>query len=637
MDTSIWFWILFNAFILGMLSLDLFFFHSKSHAISIKESLLFSPLLFLSLSFAQQAHTEDSIDTIPVLYQGRFRPLDAVARLWLQDAYHAQSIQESDRSRFHLPTTKAADLMLQMHLHGHTLWDDAPFFWIGQAEVKELLGLNPKTSRFTYEELYNIFKNIFPDPKMQITGLKGVSDEISSLRHSMNEYSSWQGTALPSEEMLKASLDRLQQNNTPPEEVAHTLEAQHPLRQRLLQAGSLIKALPSKFQPGEWFSLLALKVSIYHPQHDRLLPVNNFTLYSDKQFNEIRASYSQWERAPSRENLATLAHQLHLAYNTLAGTPYAKAMGKELTYPTIIQLEIESAYYQYPWIWVIITLYIVACLCFFMALRRAGIALMIAAFGLHTLILAARCFILQRPPVSNMFETVIYVPWIGVLVSFFLKERIAIVSAAVASILLLVMLQITNLNSSLDNVQAVLDSQFWLMIHVMMVVGSYGVFLLSSLLGHLYLASYLYHKGEVPSTHRVATLILQTLYLGTALLITGTILGGVWAAESWGRFWDWDPKESWAFISACVYVIFIHAYRFHKIHHFGLALGAILGFLAISFPWYGVNYILGTGLHSYGFGSGGEGIYYLFITLEAAFIALAGAWSRVSGGNSTLE
>lgn len=651
-------------------------------------------IFFLSLGLTQQLEAA-SIQTIPVLYQGRFRPLDAASRLWLYQSYHAQSIQQSDLSRFHLQRGHASELLLQLNLYGHTLWDDAPFFWIGQASLKELLELNPTDSRFSYLQLQQalekdprtnnnavtklityhalnayldpsnhrgsqkleltkltpglwimfqgddlilgatpiaspwhflkkgqlIAKGVLTDARTQMASTKQISDEMTFLLQNMSQYASWQGSALPEEQLLKSSLAQMQERGIPPSDIAQALETQYPLRQRLIHAGSLIKALPGKFQPGEWFSLLALKVTVYHPQYDRLLPVGNFTPYSDQQFNEIRDSYLQWEKDPSEEKLAALAHTLHTAYQSLAGTSYTKAMGKELTYPTTRQLQIESVYYHYPWIWGVIILYTFACLCWLLSLNRTGTAFLIAAFTLHTLVLAARCFILQRPPVSNMFETVIYVPWIGVVVSFFLKERLAILSAALASIILLIILQLTDLNSSLDNVQAVLDSQFWLIIHVLMVVGSYGVFLLSSILGHFYLGSFLYHKEETPMMRTVFNLILQTLYLGTALLITGTILGGVWAAESWGRFWDWDPKESWAFISASAYVIFIHAFRFHKIHRFGLALGSVVGFLAISFTWYGVNYILGTGLHSYGFGSGGEGFYYLFLAIEAAFVA----------------
>ncbi len=124
--------------------------------------------------------------------------------------------------------------------------------------------------------------------------------------------------------------------------------------------------------------------------------------------------------------------------------------------------------------------------------------------------------------------------------------------------------------------------------------------------------AYATFKPETSALPQLSKSILHTMYIGTAMLIAGTILGGVWAAESWGRFWDWDPKESWAFISSCCYLIFIHAYTFRYIHQIGLAIGAVIGLWAISFTWYGVNYILGTGLHSYGFGSGAKGIIIAF-------------------------
>ena len=254
----------------------------------------------------------------------------------------------------------------------------------------------------------------------------------------------------------------------------------------------------------------------------------------------------------------------------------------------------------------------------------ASIICLLGAFSLHTVILAMRCFILQRPPVSNMFETILYVPWIAVLASFVLfyifKNQIPLIASSIAALALLVLLKLTGINSSLENVQAVLDSQYWLIIHVLMVVGSYGAFILAGILGHFYLIGFVKNKFETQSLASIAKFILQSMYLGVALLIPGTILGGVWAAESWGRFWDWDPKESWAFISASIYLIFIHAYTFGHIRNLGLAMGSIAGMLAISFTWYGVNYILGTGLHTYGFGVGGVGYYYLYFLIEIFFL-----------------
>nr|WP_249270146.1 cytochrome c biogenesis protein CcsA [Neochlamydia sp. AcF95] len=227
-----------------------------------------------------------------------------------------------------------------------------------------------------------------------------------------------------------------------------------------------------------------------------------------------------------------------------------------------------------------------------------------------------------------MFETVIYVPWIAVLTSLALARKIKnsfiMLSASIVALALIIMIKVTGLGSSLENVQAVLDSHYWLIIHVLMVVGSYGVFALAGVLGQIYLCQYLIHKQETSEMRELGQTILQAVYVGVILLIPGTLLGGIWAAQSWGRFWDWDPKESWAFISSCIYLIFIHAYTFKHIYFFGLAMGSILGLLAISFTWYGVNYILGTGLHSYGFGAGGEIYYYLFILAELFFLIVAG-------------
>ncbi len=283
-------------------------------------------------------------------------------------------------------------------------------------------------------------------------------------------------------------------------------------------------------------------------------------------------------------------------YGELAGSAYLVAEGKALYYPSYGQLFSEWLLYVVPFKWIIIV-------CYALALVRWR-SFLVVGFCLHTLVLALRCYVLGRPPVSNMAETILYVPWVAVVVGFFFNQRAALV-AAIAILLFL------PARVGLENVQAVLDSQYWLMIHVMMVVGSYGILLVAGVLGHLLLL-----KKKVSEQK-----LIQCLYLGTGLLIGGTILGGIWAAESWGRFWDWDPKEAWAFISSGIYLITIHAYRFKKMGRYGLAVGSIIGLMAITFTWYGVNYILGTGLHSYGFGNGGEIFYYLYLVGEVAFLA----------------
>lgn len=386
-------------------------------------------------------------------------------------------------------------------------------------------------------------------------------------------------------------------------------ELQH-LRNAIKQytEGPLFFALPGKAHNGDWLPLSNLKSENY-----------NFTLFSNERFNLIRSAYLN-------NDISLLANELKNGYKDFAGSSIKKAWGKQLEYPSQIQLNAELMYYHYPLIEICIIGYSVAFIFFILNFSKTGYFFELSAFILHTFVLGLRIFILNRPPVSNMFETILYVPWICVLTSFilafWLKNQTPLIASCFASLALLVLLKIANLNSNLENVQAVLDSQYWLIIHVLMIVGSYGVFILSAVLGHYYLIGTIINKKETEQLKNIAVTIIQSMYLGVALLIPGTILGGVWAAESWGRFWDWDPKEAWAFISACIYLLFIHAFTFKHILNFGIAVGSIVGMLAISFTWYGVNYILGTGLHSYGFGNGGEKYYYLYLMLEISFLLI---------------
>lgn len=314
---------------------------------------------------------------------------------------------------------------------------------------------------------------------------------------------------------------------------------------------------------------------------------------------------------PQEQNIEKLKEEGRLPfdhnleeYRSLEGKPYQFAHGKALLYPTQRQLQAELFLHRFPFKWILIIGYCVA-----IFIRRFAAI----PFILHTLLLATICYVLQRPPVSNMADTLFYVPWIAVLFSFIIKR--AREGAAIAALLLLFLPSTFHF----QNVQAVLDSQYWLIIHVLMVVGSYGLFFLAGIFGHIYL---------LKQSIALEKALLRTLYIGTALLIGGTILGGVWAAESWGRFWDWDPKEAWAFVSSALYLIWIHAYRFKKIKGFGLALGSIIGLMAITFTWYGVNYILSAGLHSYGFGSGGQLFYFLYLGAELLYIALFSIYKK---------
>lgn len=577
-------------------------------------------IVFVFLIFSKNLSTSEEV---PIMGQGRFRPLETYAQLWLYGFYHNQEIKKE-----HLPAIPSKDgnalsVLWHMHFNGHNKWDNAPIFRIHRADLKSALGLDMRSDYFSYNTLKT---------PLQLTPILNSSEkqEWLSLQDSIKLYLRMDGPVSKMESEYENHLQELRKAHTPPKTIAKTMESLYPFQSRLKEADHLLLLLPGRRKDDAWLSLKTLKLKIYQPETDSLEWAPNFTGYNDDRFNAIRKAYLALEKTihEERKDLYTSAEallrkELSLAYASIAGAPTREAFGKILYTPTVGQLRLESIYYKYPWIMLCIALYSIALALF--CFGSNSFLMMLPAFLVHTMILLWRSYILQRAPVANIFETALYVPWIGVLLGFALrikfKSVLPLAAGALGSVALLITIQTTKMNDSFENVQAVLDSQYWLIVHVLMVVGSYGAFLLSGILGHFYLGRRFLSHQETSMDQLTAQLVLQSMYAGVALLIPGTILGGVWAAESWGRFWDWDPKESWAFISSCVYLIVIHAFTFHRIGNVGLALGSIIGLMAITFTWYGVNYILGTGLHSYGFGTGGEAYFYLYLLAETLFLA----------------
>jgi cytochrome c-type biogenesis protein CcsB len=235
-----------------------------------------------------------------------------------------------------------------------------------------------------------------------------------------------------------------------------------------------------------------------------------------------------------------------------------------------------------------------------------------------------RITILGRPPVSNTYEALLWMGIIatacGVVGQVINRHGWYLAGGLTAALISLLFAQLVPLTDQTNSLPPVLRSNYWPVIHVMTIVASYGAFLLAAVLGHAFLIrDVLLRKQPDPQ----ARLIVQTyrlMQLGLVLLTAGTILGGVWAAESWGRFWGWDPKETWSLISIVVYFAMLHARYSRWIKDFGLAVASIAGFMAIVWTFYGVNYVMGTGLHTYGFGDGGEVWVLAWAAAELVFL-----------------
>ncbi|MEX1118886.1 MAG: cytochrome c biogenesis protein CcsA [Terrimicrobiaceae bacterium] len=308
--------------------------------------------------------------------------------------------------------------------------------------------------------------------------------------------------------------------------------------------------------------------------------------------------------------------------------------------PPSWKIELETLYQKsHPirWAWI---LYLAAGVVLMMAGKTqagyaAGWFLAGAGFLMQVAGFMARVVIAGRPPVTNMYESVIWVAFGTVLFALVFeamnRTRIFLLAAVPVAVVSLILAdtQPTAISRAITPLVPVLRDNFWLTTHVLTITLSYGAFALALGLGHIALGTVI--KGGKPSP-ALYNYLYRVLQVGILLLAVGTILGGVWANYSWGRFWDWDPKEVWALITLLAYLFVLHGRIAGKWGGFGMSVGAILCFQSVIMAWYGVNFVLGVGLHSYGFGSGGFGYALTFVFVELAFVAVA-VMRRPRSGN----
>lgn len=255
-----------------------------------------------------------------------------------------------------------------------------------------------------------------------------------------------------------------------------------------------------------------------------------------------------------------------------------------------------------------------------------GTGLFVSAYGF-----ALRCYLAGRPPVTNMYESLIWVAFgaafFAAVFAWVMKNISFLPWAAAASFFGFLLADFLPgvLDPDIEPLVPVLRSNYWLIVHVLTITLSYAAFTLAFFLAHEALfrlwrgKSALEIQDAVQRTYRV-------VQVGVVLLAAGTILGGVWANASWGRFWGWDPKETWALIALLGYVAVLHGRLAGWLREFGFIAGVAGAYLGVLMAWYGVNFVLGTGLHSYGFTSGGGLPWVLtFVVLDAALFS-AVAW-----------
>jgi len=313
-------------------------------------------------------------------------------------------------------------------------------------------------------------------------------------------------------------------------------------------------------------------------------------------------------------------------------------------YPSASSLQFEHTYMvvdPFLWAWIIYFTALLVLLLTAIWARHAGYlagwALVVLGMSFEIYGFASRIIISGRPPVTDLYETVIWVSFVGMVFAVILeavyRKRYFLYAGLPAAILTLIVADSdsTILDASINPLTAVLRNNMWLTIHVLTIVSSYAAFLLTAVLGHIALTMTFWGKRFAKAQAEVHFYIYRAMQIGILLLATGTILGGVWANYSWGRFWGWDPKETWALITLLCYLALVHGRLAGWWRGFGLAIGSVVCFLSVMMSWYGVNFILGQNgksLHSYGLSTGGLGYASGFAGVELAFVAVVIWWNR---------
>ena len=239
-------------------------------------------------------------------------------------------------------------------------------------------------------------------------------------------------------------------------------------------------------------------------------------------------------------------------------------------------------------------------------LNRAAFYLLLLAIAVHTFGLVSRMYLQERPPVTNLYSSAIFIGWGAVIVALIL-ERIfrdgigAACAGAIGFITLIIAHHLAGNGDTLEMLQAVLDTNIWLATHVVAITTGYSAMFLAGMLAIIYIVRGVFTRSLKKETaDSLARMTYGVVCFATLFSFVGTVLGGIWADQSWGRFWGWDPKENGAVLIVLWCAIILHARWGGFIRQRGLMIMAIFGNVVTSFSWFGVN-MLGVGLHSYGF------------------------------------
>lgn len=569
-------------------------------------------IIWQSWPKAGQGLGVDYFKALPVQQSGRVKPLDTVARTALLSFSGKQTLKLDNGN-----TLEAATWLLIVATQPR-LADTFPIFRIDHPELTSLMHAHEGQKYFSFNDLLPHFEAL----QLAFRGLpenaatENAYEKALGLLHknlsyyhhlvhsfrpfsenasdTLLEYSAWQATVGPGIQAIQA-----QSQNKPFD--ADTLERFMVLADRYLELSKnelLGLVPPSAGLPndeGKWANVgQALLDTIIRQTIDPIL----------WGYAELAAAAEAKDGALFGKALDTLSNGLEAAY-----APWRLKM--EVLFNQLMP------FYQAMGLYVLsLTLICLSWLFGRSFLEKPAQGIMAFAFIIHTLGIITRMVLQGRPPVTSLYASALFVGWAAALLSLGI-ERIyknglgVAVGSIVGFATLLIAHHLSAGEDTLEMVRAVLDANFWLSTHVVMVTLGYSAMFLAGALATVYVLRRCFtHSLDRQTAESLTRMVYGTLCFALLFSFIGTLLGGIWADQSWGRFWGWDPKENGALLIVLWGALVLHARMAGIMAERGLILAALFGNILTSWSWFGTN-MLGVGLHSYGF-------------MDAAFIALMG-------------
>ncbi|MCA9245458.1 MAG: cytochrome c biogenesis protein CcsA [Planctomycetales bacterium] len=559
---------------------------------------------------------------ICVLSDGRFKPLDTFAQetLWRTSNSHGlrdpQSSVRLDATAAYLTMLfewqgwdhSQRDRMLELkdwcpiyfQFHQADKWDKMPLLPIEDAQLRERLTLPAKELLVSAERLN----------KIQVYDTR--TDKALS-------FDAWAKRLIDAEskgeELTRVEVEAIE------------LADRYWTYQRA-RMGRLAKWLPSdEVEPQRWLTCGQLLLQKFDDDTDPSGELRKIQKHLQQARQAFLAGHtSDFHQASS--DLAAAFGQIGKKYS---GAPKESAM----------QLEVAYNHWR-PFRLAWISFFGACCLFSVHHRRRRGSffasALIAYAIGLMAVFagLAMRGMIANRIPAANMFETVLLVAGGIALLALALqwryRNKAILVAASMTTAILLAAADGSPavFDPRMNPLDPVLRSNSLLVAHVLAVSLSFAAFALGATLANLTLYSHWRNRSEYTKLRALCQATLLTTRLGVLLLVLGLGFGAVWADAAWGRFWAWDPKEVWSLITLLGYLALLHARSAGMVGEKGLAAASIVCFSLVVMTWYGVNFVLAAGAHSYGFGAGGTGMVVVGLVLQWTFAIIALVRSHVA-------